>query len=270
MHRPTAQMVARRVVFWLGLCSLSATPSLTIAVADSSFATGAQVAGILTFAVIAGVLSSLPWVRARTSLPQIRKPLVIAYTIRTVAVSLPLIMVFPDMIVGMVATLSGGLVAETTFGGFANSRGSISGFIVTYLLVLWQGVLLNGVVWILMLLVWLFQTAFMPAGRLQSSRSSSHEDCPECHYDLQQTSIGQPCPECGAMKIAHCSDCDRLIEPGDGSGTCPDCGSTATYDPRHRSWIDRVPPLRLGLLVAGAIAWASGILFFNLSIIGRF
>lgn len=260
--RPTRQMVLRRITLWLGLCSLSASPSLTTSLSDDDFGLGPQLLGILTFAVLAGVLSSRPPIRRLTSPPRVRNALLISYAIRTIAAALPMVLVFPDLFVGLFAVLSGGLVIERFFPPSAPAH-AISQFMATYLLVLWQGVLLNLVVGALAFVVWLFQVSFMPATAQRSFPSPSDGGCPICRYDLRQTAPGQPCPECGKTKVARCGSCDRRIDSGGPGDPCPRCGSHVTYDPRHRSWIDQIPPVRLGLLTAAAMIWTTGIVYLN-------
>ena len=113
-----------------------------------------------------------------------------------------------------------------------------------------DGVLLNILVWLLVLIAWLFQKLFMRA-----PADPADGGCPKCGYDLRSTEPGRPCPECGDPKLARCADCGLDLATVGPSRSCPSCGSTrGTIDPRWRSWIDRVSPVLLLLLMFGGIA----------------
>ena len=74
LSKPTPAMITRRIVFWIGICSISAAPSMAITLQDlSDFPLPALILGILTFAILAGVLTSLPSVRRLTRRPRLRR-----------------------------------------------------------------------------------------------------------------------------------------------------------------------------------------------------
>lgn len=252
---PTSgEMILRRITLWLGICSLSAAPSLTMSLQDQNdFPITAQFLGLLTFAIGAGILSSLPRVRSISTNERLRRSVFLAYALRTVAASLPGALLFLDVFVGTAAMLSGGLMIETLQVPPDLVESGTLEFLATYFLVLWQGVLLNVVVWIVILMAWTFQVIFMKKPEMRGGQG-----CPRCRYDLRSTPPGIACPECGDPKISHCMECGSRIATGWDGPACPACGSTAgTFDPRLTSWVDRVPAGRLCLMTAGCMAWAS-------------
>ena len=252
---PTSgEMILRRITLWLGICSLSAAPSLTMSLQDrDEFPIIAQLLGLLTFAIAAGILCSLPRVRAISTNERLRRSVFLAYALRTVAASLPGALLFLDVLVGTAAMLSYALMMETLQIPPNLVEGGTLEFLGTYFLVLWQGVLLNVVVWIVILMAWTFQVIFMKKPEIRGEYG-----CPRCRYDLRSTPSGIACPECGDPKISHCMECGSRITTGWARAECPECGSTAgTFDPRSKSWVDRVPAGRLCLMTAGCMAWAS-------------
>ena len=263
LARPTLAMVLRRVAFWIGICSISAAPSMAITLTDlEDFPLAALLLGILTFAIVAGTMTSLPWVRGFTRHARLRRSILIAYVARTIFAALPVASVFVDMFVGMIAIGTGSLI-RAPFGLGNEAPSELLVFVNTYFLVLWQGVLLNALVWLLVLSTWLFQRIF-----LQPPSVRSPESCPFCTYDLRGTLPGQPCPECGETRLAQCVDCGRNLAAEEPTDCCPSCGSTrGILDPRSRSWIDRVSPLALTSFVLGCIVLATILSFINLRFI---
>ena len=261
--RPTWPMILRRIVFWIGICSISASPSLSLTLRDDEFPTSALILGILTFATGAGIMTSLPWVRGMTRHPRLRKSVLVAYIIRTVFASIPLAPVMIDLWVGMIAIGTGGLLFDLLQSAWQGAPPSYLPFLSTYFLVLWQGVLLNMLVWVIVLFAWLFQRIFMT-----TPIRGAGEACPGCQYDLRSTPPGCPCPECGQRRLARCADCDHDLTPDVAVSSCPECGSTRGYvDPRTRSWIERATPKDLLLIVVGCLGWAALMTLFNQSMV---
>ena len=250
--RPTRSMLARRIALWLGICSISAAPSLGITIQDRDYPLLPQILGILTFAIVAGVATAQPGIRKLANHPGLRRSLLIAYSIRTLVAAVPIAPVMIDLFVGIFAVSLGGALTYT-FSAWITPFGN------TYFLVLLQGVMLNIVVWALVLLIWMFQRLFLqpPTVRMNSS-------CPGCEYDLRGTVPGRPCPECGEMKLARCVVCDQDLATGHALAACPGCGSTRGYiDPRSRSWVDRVSVQNLTMIVIAAMGWAFLMAFVN-------
>ena len=253
-------MVARRIFFWIGIASISAAPSLGVTLRHpDDFPLSALILGILTFAVAAGVLSSQRWVRNLTRHTRLRRSILTAYIIRTIFAAIPLAPMLIDLWVGMIAMMTGGLFIFPFSMTDDSPRIETTAFISTYIMVLWQGILLNVVVWALVLLAWLFQRLFMqpPADRTNGS-------CPRCQYDLRSTIPGHPCPECGELKIVRCADCGQDLATGVASTSCPSCGSTReTTDPRWRSWVSRISPKALTVFVLTCILWSIAMALVN-------
>lgn len=59
------------------------------------------------------------------------------------------------------------------------------------------GLVLNTLAWTLPCLV--IGLAYISARNALKRRRSRYNICPKCGYDLSQTSIAKPCPECGTM-----------------------------------------------------------------------
>ncbi|MBC01869.1 MAG: hypothetical protein CMJ34_01010 [Phycisphaerae bacterium] len=251
---PTGEMQIRRIVLWIGICSVSAAPSLGLTLQDpGEFPLAALILGILTFASIAGLLTSLPAVRRLTAHQRLRRSVVVAYVIRTIFAALPVAPVFLDMWVGLIALGTGSILTDPLGHGHSEAPSNLMKFINTYLMVLWQGVLLNVLVWLLVPLAWMFQRLFMRAPIDGSSGA-----CPNCGYDLRSTIPGCPCPECGEIRLAVCVDCGEDLSTGTPLTTCPSCGSVRPpVDPRWRSWVDRISRARLALVVVCCMLWGA-------------
>ena len=253
-------MVGRRIFFWIGISSISAAPSLGVTIRDpDDFPLSALILGILTFAVTAGVLSSQRWVRNLTRHPRLRRAILTAYIIRTIFAAIPLAPMLIDIWVGVIAFMTGGFFVVPFSTLIDPPPTEDTAFIMTYILVLWQGCWLNLAVWVLVLLAWLFQRLFM-----QPPADRSNDSCPRCRYDLRSTILGHPCPECGELKIVRCADCGRRLASVSASTTCPSCGSTRkTTDPRWESWVSRISLKTLTVFVLACIFWSIAMALVN-------
>lgn len=201
---PTLDEVARRIAFWLAITTINAMPSFFVARSDiGPFRPDAMILGILTFGIAAGLASSLPAIRRLSSRPRLRSTVIAVYTIRTVLTLIPMLMMLPDLLAGMVSNIvlavllivGNEMTSLVGLGQPLPSSPSGDLFLLTYILTIIQGIVVNASLWLVILVVALGRTTL--AGPEQPSPENG---CRRCGYILQGLASGTPCPECGATE----------------------------------------------------------------------
>ncbi len=164
-----------RFVLWTLVCGVSAAPSYIWA--STEFNRPAMVCGVAVYILLYTAVSMTATVARLETRPFVRRTLRIGYITRLV-----ISIVFP---VGMAVDLFPGLLSYTLVGAFLGERRD---FAFTFLTTLVQGVFVNIVLGVYMLIVYGVQRIFLP-------KPVTAALCMHCGYDLRATR--DRCPECG-------------------------------------------------------------------------
>ena len=185
--------IAKRGVMWFAICMVSGAPSLVWGT-GFEFNHIAMILGIVMFALGMTVISSTDYFYRFSRKQFMRRTLYISYGVR-----LGLSVLFP---LGAIIDMWPGLlslgIAERLFNIVDESA-----FISTLVITIIQGTLLNVLLSIFIVIVWGIQRrGVTPKKNLKTA-------CASCGYDLQETTVGNPCPECGSTVGAY--DFDRTL-----------------------------------------------------------
>ena len=172
----------RRAYLWFVVCFVCAVPSLFCALDE--FDRQAMLLGISIFALGMFAVTSTDGFYRFSRKSFVRRTLYIGYGIR-IAVSV----IFP---IGMIVDLVPGIISISLV-----SSGSNDGeFVPTLVITIVQGVILNGLLSVLMLLIWVVQMIWLP------KPDRVMKGCQRCGYELIATAPDSPCPECGSSQDA--------------------------------------------------------------------
>lgn len=185
--------IAKRGVMWFAICMVSGAPSLVWGV-GTEFNHIAMILGIVMFALGMTAVSSTDYFYRFSRKQFMRRTLYISYGVR-----LGLSVLFP---LGAIIDMWPGILSVSIVERLFNVSDE-SAFISTLFITIIQGTLLNMLLSIFIGIVWSIQ-------RMSVTPKEKHKTaCASCGYDLQETTVGNPCPECGSTVGAY--DFDRTL-----------------------------------------------------------
>ena len=208
--------IAKRAGIWSAVALVSAGPSFLLAASDD-YHEGGMLLGIALWVVMLTAITSTTAFDAFSRVRGVRRTLQFGYGLRILAS-----VVYP---VGWIVDLWAG-VLSIRIGEFwgLDEQGFVSSLGITLV----QGLVLNVVIGVVMLVLYPF---VRPLSR--KTWDGVHE-CEECGYDLRGSAATQ-CPECGAATLARLAP--RLTRLGDPatSPAAPASSSTRSRRAATRS-----------------------------------